>query len=148
MTTATGFADGGGLFDDLIAALQADALTVLDEAPRLGVFDTTRRQWVTGSGVFDFDDVTVEGFDRSAPYIAIVAGSVFTVEGGAASLSIELASRLQDHVMDVVNHGWPEAYEYDRFNGLLEPGTDAFGRVGWLLGGKLVAQFGDLAKRA
>ena len=135
---------GNAQLDDLIAALHADARTALDRAPHIGVYDTALRAWVAESEV-GFDEELVEGFDMSARYVAVVAGSVFTVEGDATALAIELASQAQDHVIDETGRGWPEVHENGHFVGVLEPGIDATGRKGWMLRGYLVAAFGDLS---
>jgi hypothetical protein len=57
----------------------------------------------------------------------------------------EIASKIQDDVIDELGRGWPELSLDGAFGGVLSPGVDDSGEASWFGAGAPVCQVGELS---
>lgn len=95
----------------------------------------------------------MEGFDQDN-YIVSVGGSTFAVDGllAFAAVAVEVASRVQDYIIDETGRGWPELYDQGQFVGILQAALSDSGAV-WRMNdlecavGRLEEVFGTRIRR-
>jgi hypothetical protein len=107
---------------------------------------------VAGGGTVDFPDVAswVDPADPDSPGLLLVVGRNATViagskEGSAEAAAVEIASYLQDIVMDDLNQPWPQV-QLQGGTIVLEPRLDDSGVPVWA-GRGVICAFGELHSR-
>jgi hypothetical protein len=104
---------------------------------------------VAGGATVDIPDVGswIDPADPDSSGLLLVVGRNATViagpkEGAAAAAAVEIASYLQDFVMDDLNRPWPQIEQQGRVV-VLEPELDDSGRPVWV-GRGLIRPVGEL----
>lgn len=113
--------------------------------PRVALFRTTTREWVFDSHP-GARRPAVEWVDESTPWVGVLGSDVFAVESETVpDLLVELASRLQRHVIDATGEQWPEVYRDGEFAGCAKPVVACQGGTGWSVLGAAPVPFGTLS---
>lgn len=130
----------------LMVSLFAD-LESRTALPRVALYRTSSREWTFDSNSAEPRPM-LEGVEESIPWVGVVDRDVFAVESDTIpQLLVELAVRIQRHVMDATGRDWPEARGVHGFEGLAVPAIGASGDVGWSILGADPVPFGSLATR-
>jgi hypothetical protein len=108
-------------------------------------FDPTRLHELAGV-VPDAESWTVPGAPEKHRLLLRVGANVTSLDDlvdAPMAAAVEIASHLQDFVMDALNHPWPETLDAEGLSTVLEPRLGAAGVPEWA-GRGVACRFGDL----
>jgi hypothetical protein len=141
---------GSRSIDDWLASILRDFSSTVVEAANVRLINLAE---VAGSATVDVPDVGswVDPDDPDSPSLLLVVGRNVTAiagskEGSAEAAAVEIASYLQDIVMDDLNRPWPQIQRQGSLV-VLEPKLDDSGMPVWA-GRGLARAFGELYSQA
>ena len=118
---------------EYLALLDRDVASAKSSCPSLQVVDSRTGSVIFGEVLSPEQSATLEGFEREG-LVAFVGAHAWSVnlDRGIAEAVVDIASGIQDDIIDDLGGGWPEVSRDSHFEGLLLPQV-VDGRPAWVI---------------
>lgn len=144
---ATGGSAQSKQLRDHLVLLDRDMASAESSCPSPQIVDSQTGSVIFGDVLSPEQLATLEGFEREG-LVAFVGTHAWSVslDRGNADAIVDIASGVQDDIIDDLGEGWPEVYKGSHFEGLLLPRV-VDGRPAWVIEPDLLSvPFGELSE--